>query len=167
MRTDFVTNSSSSSYIAFTVRSELLASILREYDDTCMDDRGNEVSYEEEVCTVVSENGTYTPNNPEDVFEYVYHVILSTEDIDPIEVDDPEVPVPKAALAIKELFENDPKKAADSIEICKWESGKHRYDEALPEDLVGSGKSQGERSVFYFNRNTEEEKTDYKQYGFE
>ena len=152
IRTDFVTNSSSSSYIAFKIKSELLASIIMEETEwTGLSVDGNVVSFEDDGASPLYDYDDYcfTPTCVEDVFRYVYYVIRSNEGISYWSKDEAST---GAAKAIKELYEKEPEKAAVSIERCEWRSETGMTGESMDDEDEEDSKCYYES--FKYNRKT-------------
>lgn len=152
IRGDFVTNSSSSSYIAFKINSELLASIIREETErTGLKVDGNVVSFKNGGASLLYDYDEYcfTPRSVEDVFRYVYYVIRSNEGIEYWPSKEASA---RAARAIKDLYEKEPGKAAASVEECEWRSETDMSGEFM--DSEDEEESKCYYESFKYNRKT-------------
>jgi len=149
-RFDFVTNSSSSSYIAFSLKSSLLAPIIEE---GILKNKDNDnasafwrvVKVEGDTITFSDEGPDWTeyyfvPREKEDVLTCVMSLLKELNGFDRKEDHT------ATTELLKLLDEEDPVGVAESITMCKWEGETGGYGEAM-NDFDG-----GEESYAYTAR---------------
>ena len=147
IRSDFVTNSSSSSFTTFTVKSKLLADIISEElnsgrarDESffwnCISVKGDTVSYDEgpgDISYSSSDELYVCPQNVFQVFDHINWMIKATGYNDGFWGWEDIVSDSRASRTIEALSKHDPEGAAASIMKCSWSSGDGGHGESMPQ----------------------------------
>lgn len=152
IRSDFVTNSSSSSFTTFTVKSKLLADIISEelnsgktLDESSLfwayiSVKGDTVSYREgpgDISYSFSGEEYVCPQNVFQVFDHINWMIKALEDNDDYWGWEDIVTDSRASRTIEALSKHDPEGAAASIMKCSWSSGEGGHGEFMPQYYQG------------------------------